>query len=229
MTARDDTGGNLFGDHRADAVLAAVEPHLAQFIGPAPNVFHEILSDGVHLDLVPYAPTQERDFWVVATLGMSAKEMTTPQDVPDAATWSRAELLVTLPGDWPGLDPAKGVVGGEAHFHPLAALKKVARYPHLAGTSVAVSHTINLDAAIAPDSEMTAILLWWPLFLQDEQATVVVADGVQVNYFQLIPIHADECAYAQSQGGVALFRRLAEARIDHTFDLKRPSVMNEAT
>jgi hypothetical protein len=76
---------------------------------------------------------------------------------------------------------------------------------------------------------MTSVLLWWPVFLEDDQATVAAADGSVVNYFQIIPIHSDECAYAQSAGGgVALFERLVEAGIEHTFDVQRPSVLKEA-
>jgi hypothetical protein len=99
--------------------------HLHQHLGGEATVFHELLSDTIHLDVLVFAATDVRPFHVLVTQGMSALAMT----VPEGAEEHRfAELMVALPGEW--------VMDGdeadeERWYWPMRTLKFVARLPHL--------------------------------------------------------------------------------------------------
>ena len=60
-------------------------------------VFHELISDQVHIDLHWVKPTAERPFHTLVTSGMSNLPMTTP---PGAEEVRYAELSICLPADW---------------------------------------------------------------------------------------------------------------------------------
>ncbi len=64
------------GDH-----IDAISEHIEQHIGEVTMVFHEIVSDLVHIDVHHVLPTEDRDFHTLITSGMSDK----PMNVPDGA------------------------------------------------------------------------------------------------------------------------------------------------
>lgn len=204
-----------------------VEERLFSALGPSPGVFHELISDTVHLDLLHFAPRAGRDFWVVSTIGMSFREMTVPADMENGWFWKRAELMVALPADWPGLDEKEGIVGGDEYFHPLSILKQTARFPHLADTAIAPLHTVSFEQPLGPDTAMTAALLVWPDFLSEDETTIILGDEKVVNLYQIIPIYDSERQYAISEGTEALIELLREKGVNGVYDLGRPPVVGE--
>jgi hypothetical protein len=46
-----------------------LQAHLAEHLGPVDHVFHEIVSETVHVDLFFVAPADERPRWTVVTWG----------------------------------------------------------------------------------------------------------------------------------------------------------------
>ena len=65
-----------------------------------PFVFHEILSDIVHIDVNIIPPDNGRDYYVLWTSGMSDLPMTLPDGDYDKKEYERAELFLFLPKDW---------------------------------------------------------------------------------------------------------------------------------
>ena len=53
----------------------AVEAHLERYFGPCDNVFHEIMSPDIHVDIYIMKPTPERNYYVLSTFGMGAHRM----------------------------------------------------------------------------------------------------------------------------------------------------------
>src|SRR5580692_2684215 len=66
-------------------------------VGRAETVFHEIVSDIVHIDVHLFSPTERRPAHTLVTTGMSDRAMTAP---PGREEYAHAELMVTLPLDW---------------------------------------------------------------------------------------------------------------------------------
>src|SRR5512140_2751413 len=90
------TGPEELAFQTAD-VLKAVQDHVERHIGPVKTVFHELVSDLVHIDVLMVAPRPERDYWTFVTCGMSGRPMSTPAGLEQFAF---AELLLCLPSDW---------------------------------------------------------------------------------------------------------------------------------
>jgi len=209
------------------AIAQAVVDRLTHVLGTAPGVYREILPDVLGLDLLLFAPTGTRDFWVVSTLGCSFRDMTVPQDMRDAALWRRAEFLITLPRDWPGLSVTDGIVGDDAHFHAMRLLKRVARYPHAHAAMLGPVTTLDLPEPITGDSPMQSAIVTWPIFARTDDDAGVEVQGLSVNFYQVSPIHQSERAISDRSGTGALMDLLTAAGALRVFDTARAPLTEE--
>ena len=90
----------------------AVEAHMERYFGHCDNVFHEIMSPDIHVDIYIMPPTPERNYYVLSTFGMGAHRMNVPAELAEQKL-ERAELIVTLPPDWKISEP------GEQWYWPI--------------------------------------------------------------------------------------------------------------
>ena len=107
-----------------EKTLEEISEHIEKHVGPIQMVWHEIISDLVHIDLHYISPSENRDFHVFVTSGMSDKPMNTPEG---AENCKYAELLVSLPSYWP---VAEESIKDEENYWPLRMVKRLARMPH---------------------------------------------------------------------------------------------------
>jgi hypothetical protein len=196
--------------------------HLHAHLGGEATVFHELLSDTIHLDVLVFAATDERPFHVLVTQGMSALAMT----VPDGAEEHRfAELMVALPRQW--------VMDGEEAdeerwYWPLRTLKFVARLPHLHDTWIGLGHTIPNGQPAEPYTDGTklcCVMAGPPLRFGDELWKCETAPGKTVRLYALFPLYEDEMNFKLEQGSDALFAKLDDRKVDEVFDIGRRSVL----
>ena len=96
------------------------------------SVWHEIVSDLVHLDIYMWRSTEDRPMYTFVTGGMSDLPMTVPQAAVDEGTSDRAELMVCLSASWPVPtdDHAISPWNDEGAYFPIRSLKQLARLPH---------------------------------------------------------------------------------------------------
>jgi hypothetical protein len=99
-------------------------------------VFHEVISDLVHVDVLQVPPTEDRPYWTLVTSGMSDLAMTTPKE---AGEFGRAELMLCLPKTW---KMEQNDWKEEAHYWPARWLKICARFPHEYKTWLGWGHTL---------------------------------------------------------------------------------------
>ena len=52
--------------------MEAVEGHIQQYFGKFENVFHELVSPDIHVDICVVPPSEERDYYTLVTMGMGA-------------------------------------------------------------------------------------------------------------------------------------------------------------
>lgn len=78
--------------------LELLEQHITATVAAPSIVFHEVMSDLVHVDVHWIKPDQNRQFHTFITTGMSDRPMTPPAQ---ASECKYAELLIELPLDWP--------------------------------------------------------------------------------------------------------------------------------
>ena len=214
-----------------DRISAHIEKHL----GPVDSVFHEILSDLVHVDVHMVKPAPERDCYSLVTSGMSDAPMTVPEGV-EALRF--AELMIQLPPDWP-LDRiaappgAKGQEGdaetaaSERWYWPIRWLKTLARLPHEYDTWLGESHTVpNGDPPepFADDTKLCGMLVVPPMGASQEFATLKVNEDKTIFFYQLMPIYAEEMDLKLRKGAEALIDRFDRHQISVIVNPRRPNV-----
>src|SRR5262245_24163080 len=69
-----------FGD---GPTIDKITDHIGAFVGPADSVFHELISDLVHVDVHLVQPRKKRNYYTLVTSGMSDRPMAAPEDHPD--------------------------------------------------------------------------------------------------------------------------------------------------
>ncbi|MDR0509566.1 MAG: suppressor of fused domain protein [Rikenellaceae bacterium] len=79
--------------------MKIIEKFVEEHIGPIDNVFHEIVSPDVHVDILSIPPAGERNYHTLCTMGMGARKMDVPAQYRKNAV-DRAEVMVALPPDW---------------------------------------------------------------------------------------------------------------------------------
>ena len=94
-------------------------------MGPVTNVFHELVSTDIHVDICIVKPGAGRDYYSLVTMGMGAHQMNVPEELKDHQL-DRAEMLIALPSDWK-LDEES--LQDEKWYWPIRLLKTLARLP----------------------------------------------------------------------------------------------------
>jgi hypothetical protein len=206
-----------------------VEKGIAATFGEPVTVFHEIVSDVVHLDVHLVPPTSGREWWTLFTTGMSDRPMTVP---PGAEELRFAELMVKLPPSWEmqRLQVTPPPPDVERWYWPMRELKKLARLPHEYSTWLGFGHSIpNGDppAPFAPDTGLCGWVLLPPLEVPPEARQVRLQDGNVVHLYVLHALHRDEMELKLSRGMDALLDLFERANLSEVLDPGRPSLVEK--
>lgn len=178
------------------------------FPGRETNVFHELISDIIHIDVHFMEPTEEAPFRVVYTTGMSDLLMTLPPELEEE--WGhlrRAELMLFLPESWP-ID--SDAFKEDRYYWPVKLLKQLARFPHMYNTWLGYGHTIPNYAEYEPYAEDTGLNGVILSSLKDEISKFKAKDGTVINIYSLVPLYKEEMDYKLENGVDALFEKLSE-------------------
>ena len=198
---------------------AAIEQHITTHIGTPSMVYHELISDMIHLDVHVVAPTEERPFRTLITSGMSDRPMRVP---PGADASPYAELLLCLPPEWP-LDQTS--LEDERYYWPIHWLKRMGRFPHEYDTWLGLAHTIpNGDPPqpFAPDTGLCGMLIFSPILFGQGVATLRIDEQTSITFYSVIPLYKDEMDLKLSRGFDALLDLLEQAHITELVDPRRP-------
>ncbi|YCM42530.1 suppressor of fused domain protein [Verrucomicrobiaceae bacterium 227] len=181
--------------------LPLVERQIESHFGSAASVFHEIVSDLIHIDLHFIPPAEGRPWQTIVTSGMGDLAMSTPEDAP---AFNRAELVLRLPAGWP-LD--QDSLGNEANYWPLRTLKFLARLPHQLNTWFGSGHTIPLgEGDLLPG--FAGVILGPPHWAPESFASAAFPDGSLLHFLSVIPLYQSEMDFKLANGADALFEKL---------------------
>jgi hypothetical protein len=174
-----------------------VTAHFESFFpGRESFVFHEIVSDLVHIDVNIMRPAKEGDFYVMYTTGMSDLPMTLPDRIKDREDLKYAELFIFMPNNWnPGGPGTTNSDIPEEQFWPIQLIKFLARFPHEYKTWLGSGHTIPNGENYEPlveNSEMSGMLL---LGLDEKYSQMTAKDGKTVNLLMVMPVTRAETEY----------------------------------
>ena len=207
-----------FGDEKN---IEAISEHIAEFVGPPDNVFHEIVSDLVHVDVHFVQPTKKRNYITLVTSGMSDRPMNAPEG---QETKRYAELMICLPPDWKMSEKA---FEKERWYWPIRWLKTLARLPHEYDTWLWEGHTVpNGDPPepFADNTDLCCAYLLRPALFPKEFFKLPLSKKKTVRFFCLVPLYADETEFKLKNGSDALIDRLDDAGVTELLDIERPSV-----
>jgi hypothetical protein len=198
--------------------------HVEQHVGPVASVFHELLSDLVHLDVHMIEPAGERDYYTLFTTGMSERPMRAPADFPDGRF---AEVLICLPPDWPLTQQA---FEDESIYWPIRWLKMLARLPHQYDTWLFTGHTVphgDPPTPFADNTDLCCALLQRPTLFGDEFPTLEIGPDQRIHLLTLVPLYREEMEFKLRHGLNALVERLDKAGVTELLDVRRVNVCRE--
>ncbi len=207
-----------FGDAQH---IQLIEAHITRHLGQPETVFHEIISDLVHIDVHMIAPRPERNFYTLVTTGMSARAMKVPEGLEEL---SYAELLLSLPPDWP---LRQEDFKDESNYWPVRLLKTLARLPHEYDTWLGEAHTIpNGDPPepYAPNTKLCCAMLAPPLLVPDEFRELTVSPEMKMHFYGVIPMYREETDLKLKRGSQEIYTRFDRQKVSELLDVNRKNV-----
>jgi hypothetical protein len=204
-----------------DSSMELIEKHFETHVGKIDKVWHEILSDKVHIDVFQIAPTKERPCWTLFTTGMSDRPMKAPEGAED---WSYAELMICLPPDWKTDDDE---FKKEKYYWPVRWLKMMARFPHDYETWFSYGHTMpNGDPAepFSDDIDFSCMLLLRPMTVSVDLWDLEVRADKTIHFFALFPLYEEETNLKLQKGADHLAELFEKNKITELFDPNRVNV-----
>lgn len=205
--------------------IEAISEHIEKHIGKIDLVFHEIVSDLVHIDVHWVKPTQKFPFHALVTSGMSDKPMTVPVG---SESHKYAELCILLPDNWV-IDGTSFITMEEAfknenNYWPVRWLKTIARFPHEYDTWVGHGHTIpngqNADP-FAENTEFGCIVLLPSLSLGTNFFNLKVNEQKNIHFYCLYPLYKEEMDFKLKKGCNALLDKFEKFQVTDIVDISR--------
>lgn len=203
--------------------MSAIEQHIKNTFGEFENVFHELVSPDIHVDICVVPPSERRNYYTLVTMGMGAHRMNVPKELAEYKL-ERAELAIALPPDWK-LD--KDSMQEERWYWPVGLLKVLARLPISNDTWLGFGHTMEKQSPFAEDTELCAAILTGPqdMDLDTCGEVCILPGGEEVNFYQVLPLYREEMEYKLEHDADALLERLAAVSFVVCPD--RPSCLEE--
>lgn len=199
--------------------LEEISDHIERYVGNVDIVFHEIVSDMVHIDVHWVKPTVEKPFHTLITSGMSDLPMTVPEGL-DGHQY--AELSICLPEAW---DLSEEGMKDTTNYWPISSLKYLARFPHVYETWLGFGHTIpNGDPAepFAENVDFNTMLLL-PSVLFDDDFRILELSDKKIHFYTLFPLYQEEVDLKLKKGVNALYKGFDKYKLLDIIDIQRPN------
>lgn len=212
-----------------------LEEHLEKYLGKCSGVLHSAASGlamGVHHDYYIYPPVPDRNFWIIASLGMSFRRMNVP-----VAGKAYCELMVFLsPNEWnlnsedfftgkpvvPNYPvPTKPFQADPKLNWVLSGLQKLNMFPFMFRTWIGHGHTVDMEGYETGGYQGWVVRN--PILINRNISTLKVA-GKLVNFYVIQPIHQNELHLAQNSGTDRLFRQFDKKGISEITTIRRKKV-----
>ena len=184
--------------------MSAIEQHIKNTFGEFENVFHELVSPDIHVDICVVPPSDERDYYTLVTMGMGAHRMNVPEELAEYKL-ERAELAIALPPDWK-LDEES--LKDERWYWPIGLLKVLARLPISNDTWLGFGHTMDNKENFAENTKLCAAILTGPQSTEEGGEVCTLPGGEEVNFYQVIPLYEDELDYKLEHDVDALLNKM---------------------
>ncbi|MCP3866914.1 MAG: suppressor of fused domain protein [Gammaproteobacteria bacterium] len=201
--------------------IEQISAHIERHIGSIHRVYHEVLSDTVHIDVHHVKPTMGRPVHTLITSGMSDLSMAIPEDM-DATPFM--ELMVTLPDYWQ-IDAES--FKDETWYWPVRQLKNLARFPHKYSTWLGWGHTLpNGDPAepYADNIAFNGVIILPSVNVPQEFSALRIHEQKIIEFFSIVPLYEEEMNLKLAKGSEVLLDRFDRYEIDDVIDVDRRNV-----
>lgn len=201
--------------------IEEISDYIERHIGEIHMVFHELVSDTVHIDVHHVRPTRERPFHTLITSGMSDLPMTVPEGVDCTR---HMELMITLPEYWQ-VDSES--FKDEKWYWPIRVLKYLARFPHKYATWFGWGHTIpNGDPAepYADNTALSGVIILPPIRVPEEFHSLAINGEKAIEFFSLIPLYTEEMELKLRKGSNSLLEKFDKHGITDVVSIDRRNV-----
>lgn len=208
------------------ADMETISHHIEKYIGKIHIVFHEIVSDDLHIDICHVKSSLLRRYEVLVTMGMSAKAMSIPDECYEP---KYIELMILLPKGWP---LTKESFTDERNYWPIRLLKDLARFVHHGNSWFGFGHTIanteneNQFAPYAENTNFCACALM-PSITLGESAYLLKREPETENigFLSVIPLYEQELKFKFENGIDALLDLFDKFNVKDKLDLDRKAVV----
>jgi hypothetical protein len=214
--AREGKFEPAFGEEQT---IEAISSHLQRYVGRPEMVFHELISDLVHVDIHWVKPTPERNYHTLVTSGMSDRPMSAPEP-----GLRYAELMICLPTAWPLTHQS---FRDERNYWPLRWLKLLAQLPHEYSTWLFASHTVpNGDPPqpFADNTKLCCALLFTPMLFDPGFHTLQADAEKTIHFLSLVPLYREEMDFKLRKGFEPLLERLGGEGVTELLNIERHNV-----
>ena len=204
-----------------DSELEQLDDYITEAFGEYKNVFHEIASPDVHLDVCIVDPTEEEPYYKLVTMGAGAYTMNIPEKWKSYHL-EHAEYVIYLPQDW-NINSSD-----ENDYWPIRVLKDTARLPIWADTWLSYGHTTQADeegSAYASNTGFNSIVL---NFGQNKAGDIrlIMSSGKVINFYEIVPLYPEELQFKIDNDADALFGIFDEKGIQYRIvDINRRNAL----
>ncbi len=198
--------------------MEVIEKHISKYYGKIENVYHEIFSPDIHIDICIVPPTKEKDYYTLVTMGMGAYKMSVPLELKDE-NLERAELAISLPPNW------KIGQSDEIWYWPIRLLKRLARLSIETNSWIGWGHSIDNQEVFAENTNLCASLIVEPQGVDGEAEICVLPNGDKVNFYHVIPLYREEVDYKKENNCEQLLAQMAD--ISFVVDPQRFSAISD--
>lgn len=188
-----------------------LEKYIEDNIGHFNNVFHEIVSPDLHIDVSIIEPTEEKDYYTLVTMGMSAFKMPIPSNMGKA---NRAEMAIRLPKNW------NIKSNDEQDYWPIRIIKDLARFPYYDNCFFADGHYIDWPNNFA-NTNFNAVLL--SRFVKGNNCKFNNNDEVII--YNVIPLYDSEFKFLVENGASKFFDIADDTVINSEININRNRII----
>lgn len=200
-----------------------VEEHFSKLFPQRESfVFHEIISELIHIDVNVMRPTEKSNFYVIYTTGMSDMPMTLPEGFEKREDLKYAELFAFMPPTWkPGNNFQLSTEIPDSEYWIIHMMKYLARFPHEYDTWLGDGHTIPNGPNYEPITDGTGMGGVVLKQLGKSLEYVETKDGKRIKLLMVIPAYKEEIEYKLKYGMEQLDNIFAEKNLPLVIDIHR--------
>lgn len=210
-----DTLQPVIGDTNT---LEIIDGHISKFFDDSEiTVFHELVSDLIHVDIYLIKANDKRDYHILLTCGMSSLPMNVPEGFEELAF---GEIMILLPDTWP-LEHKD--FEDENVYWPIRQLKELARFPHNYNTWLGFGHTVsngNPAENMSDNCNFRGSILLQSINLPENFSTIK-SDDKDIHIYSMIPLYEEEMNFKLRKGTGKLLNKFIKNGVTEVVDINR--------